>query len=76
VRPASPPLPNDDSWLLADEGLDALENVQKAVHDIRARRFQIGGEYHGTLEENLEIAAEMLKRLAWGEGHRNLGSGP
>jgi hypothetical protein len=62
--------------LLADEGLDALENVQKAVHDIRARRFQIGGEYHGTLEENLEIAAEMLKRLAWGEGHRNLGSGP
>jgi len=47
-------LANVDPWLVADEGLDALDRIRPLL-----RR-------QGRAREDLEMAAERLRRLAWG----------
>jgi hypothetical protein len=43
-----------DPWIVADEGLDALDRIRPLL-----RRS-------GQAWEELEVAAERLRRLAWG----------
>jgi hypothetical protein len=45
---------NADPWLVADEGLDALDRVRLLAHP------------QGQVLEELDLAAERLRRLAWG----------
>jgi len=54
VQPKEPVLANVDPWLVADEGLDALDRIRPLL-----RR-------QGRAREDLEMAAERLRRLAWG----------
>jgi hypothetical protein len=61
VRPKMPPEANADPWLLADEGLDALERVKAWVHTPTHL-----GKGRAAIQEELDLAMERLRRLAWG----------
>jgi hypothetical protein len=54
VRPKMPVDAHADPWLIAVEGLDALDRVRPNVR------------HGGQAWEDLEVAAERLRRLAWG----------
>src|SRR6266542_2621198 len=54
VRPKMPVDAHADPWIVADEGLDALDRIRPLL-----RRS-------GQAWEELEVAAERLRRLAWG----------
>ncbi len=54
IRPKLPVLPNADPWVVCDEGLDAIDRIRFLVHP------------QGQVLEELDLAAERLRRLAWG----------
>jgi hypothetical protein len=54
VRPKLPVDAQADPWIVADEGLHALDRIRPLL-----RRS-------GQAWEELEVAAERLRRLAWG----------
>jgi len=56
VQPKEPVDSRADPWVVADEGLDALDNIRQLLRP--------GGQ---ALEE-LDVAGERLRRLAWGPG--------
>jgi hypothetical protein len=59
VRPKLPVASNADPWLVADEALDALDRLRQAWSRPHRRRDR-------AVVEDFELAAELLRRLAWG----------
>jgi hypothetical protein len=59
VRPKLPVVSNCDPWLLADEGLDALDRIRLAWN---RPLYQRGARP----TEDFDFVAEMLRRLCWG----------
>jgi hypothetical protein len=54
MRPKHPLAANADPWLVADEALDCLDRIRPLL--------AVGGVARG----DLELAAELVRRLAWG----------
>jgi integrase len=61
VQPREPVLANVDPWLVADEGLDAIDRVKAWIHTPTHL-----GKGRAAIQEELDTAAERLRRLAWG----------
>jgi len=57
VRPKMPVDSNADPWVVASEGLDAVD---------RLRRPSMYGERGSSTKIDLELVAERLRQLAWG----------
>jgi hypothetical protein len=61
VRPKLPVDWNADPWLVALEGLEAIERVKAWIE--RPSAF---GKSRASVQEELDTAMERLRRLAWG----------